>query len=203
MTAPCWNCQADPGDGSFCQGCGKIAARALNATLFDVFGLPPSYDLDLGEVERRYRELSLKLHPDRFAQAPARERRLSLEQTSALNEAYRTLKDPVRRAFYLLKLQGVNLEDEATAERAKMPMDFLEEVMTLRESLDGARRSKDVDAALAMAQDVRRKKQASLEAAVGALNAKQREEATFALGRVRYYERFLEEALAIEEELVS
>ena len=91
----CWNCEKETRGPAFCPACGKIAARAPGATLFDVFELPPSYDVDVPALEKQFRELSLQLHPDRFAQADARERRLSLEQTTALNEAYKTLKDPV------------------------------------------------------------------------------------------------------------
>lgn len=203
MSAPCWNCQADTGGAAFCPACGKIALRPPNATHFDPFGLAPGWELDPGQLEAKYRALSLQLHPDRFAQAPPKERRLSLEHTSALNEAYRTLKDPVRRAFYLLRLQGVNLEDEAAAERARMPMDFLEEVMELREALDTARAKKDADRVQEMAADVQRKKKACMEQAVVALKAAETQKAAHALGRVRYYERFLEEVEAIEEELFA
>ncbi len=71
-------------------------------THFDVFGLRRSYDVDVPALEKQYRELSLQLHPDRVGQADARERLKALEGTTALNEAFKTLKDPVRRAFYLL-----------------------------------------------------------------------------------------------------
>jgi molecular chaperone HscB len=203
VTTPCWSCQADTGGAAFCPACGKIAQRAPGATFFELFDLPARHALDVGALERRYRELSLKLHPDRFAQASPRERRLSLEATSALNEAYRVLKDPVRRAFYLLRLLGVDLENEAAAERARMPMEFLEEVMALREALEDARAAKDPDTVRPMASDVQRKNKAALASAVQALDAGDREIATHALGRVRYYQRFLEEVEATEEELLT
>ncbi len=203
MSTPCWNCQADTGGAAFCPACGKIALRRPDATHFDPFGLTPGWELDPGALEAKYRALSLQLHPDRFAQAGPKERRLSLEHTSALNEAYRTLKDPVRRAFYLLRLQGVNLEDEAAAQRAKMPMDFLEEVMAQREALDAAKAKRDPDRVQELAQDVLRKKKVCMEQAVEALQQAQTEKAAHALGRVRYYERFLEEVEAIEEELFA
>jgi DNA-binding NtrC family response regulator len=71
---------------------------------------PEERQVDTGILEKRFRELSLQLHPDRFAHADARERRMSLEQSSALNQAYRTLRDPERRAFSLLQQEGVDLE---------------------------------------------------------------------------------------------
>lgn len=207
----CWNCQAETHGAAFCPSCGRIGQRAPGATLFDVFGLKPTFDLDVGALERRYRELSLKLHPDRFTQADVRERRLSLEQTSALNEAWKTLKDPERRAFYLLRLHGVNLEAEQGENRVQMPQSFLFEMLERREALEAAREKKDLEAAHEMAARIRREQKASLEEAVSALrtleespaDAHAREKASQALGRVRYFSRFLEEVEAIEEEALS
>ncbi len=207
----CWNCQAETHGAAFCPACGRIGPRPPGATHFDVFGIAPGYDVELPALEKQYRELSLKLHPDRFAHAEARERRLSLEQTAALNEAWRVLKDPVRRAFYLLRLHGVNLEEEQAAERAKMPMEFLEEVMELRETLAEAAAEKDLGKAQQMAGDVEKRRKTSLDEAVAQLrileqNPKDetaRTKASHALGRVRYFNRFLEEVEAIEEEALS
>ena len=75
-----------------------------------------------------------------------------MEQTTALNEAYKTLKDPVRRAFYLLKLHGVDLDREDAGAQKDMPLEFLEEVMELREALDEAIAAKDLPRAQAMAR---------------------------------------------------
>jgi molecular chaperone HscB len=211
----CWNCHADTLARPFCPGCGKIAARPPEATHFDVFGLPRAHALELAALEKGYRDLSLKLHPDRFAQAEPRERRLSLEQTTALNEAYKTLKDPVRRAFYLLKLQGVDLDRDDASAQKNLPLEFLEEVMELREALDGAMEKKDLGAAQGMAQDVTARRQEALSHALEALSALERaapgsEEAAGALtkashglGRVRYFTRFLEQVEAFEEEALG
>ncbi|MCI0572919.1 MAG: Fe-S protein assembly co-chaperone HscB [Myxococcaceae bacterium] len=169
-------------------------------------------DLDVGALERQYRELSLKLHPDRFAHADPRERRLSLEQTTGLNEAYKVLKEPVRRAFYLLKLEGVDLEREDGSSRGSMPLAFLEEVMALRERLEEAREAKDLDAAQAMAGEVLTRQQEALGQAQDALRARLAsggtdadalQRAGLALGRVRYFTRFLEEVAAMEEEALG
>ncbi len=207
----CWNCQAEAAAKPFCPSCGKIQPRPSGATLFEVFGLSPTVDIDVASLEKAHRELSLKLHPDRFAHAEPRERRLSLEQTTALNEAMRVLKDPIRRAFYVLKLNGVDLEREDSAAQRQMPMDFLEEVMTLREELDEARQAKDLPRAQAMAANVEKQKRSALEQAQGALRALLEDEknadaltkASHALGRVRYFTRFLDEVAAIEEEALG
>jgi molecular chaperone HscB len=209
-TVKCWNCEKETSGRPFCPACGKIAARTPGATLFDVFELPASYDVDIPALEKRFRDLSLQLHPDRFAQADVRERRLSLEQTTALNEAYRTLKDPSRRAFYLLKLHGVDLDREDAGTQKDMPLDFLEEVMELREELEGAMHSKDLTRAQAMAVDVTARQREALHEAADALRALHQGEdgsalvkkASHALGRVRYFTRFLEQVEEFEEEAV-
>jgi molecular chaperone HscB len=174
--------------------------------------MPPAYDVDIPSLEKQFRELSLRLHPDRFAQADARERRLSLEQSTALNEAYKTLKDPTRRAFYLLKLHGVDLDREEAGSQRDMPVEFLEEVMELREELEGAMHAKDVTRAQAMAVDVTARQREALHEAADALRALQQQpapdeqelvkKASHAMGRVRYFTRFLEQVEEFEEEAV-
>ncbi len=207
----CWNCDKETGGKPFCSECGKIAARPPGATLFDVFGLPPAYTVDTPELERQFRDLSLKLHPDRFAQADARERRLSLEQTTALNEAYKTLKDPARRAFYLLKLHGVDLDREDAGAHRQMPVEFLEEVMELREELEKTMEARDLTRAQAMAADVTGRQREALVEAADALRALEHSpgdtglvrKASHALGRVRYFTRFLDQVEAFEEEVIA
>ena len=207
----CWNCEKDTAGRPFCPACGKIAARPPGATHFDVFGLPRAYDVDMPTLEKQYRELSLKLHPDRFAQAEAKERRLSLEQTTALNEAYKTLKDGTKRAFYLLKLLGVDLEREDTGAQKDMPLEFLEEVMELREALDEAMGAKDLDRARKMGTEVEGRRKAALQEAVDTLRTLETgvpvessvKKASHALGRVRYFTRFLEQVEAFEEEMLA
>lgn len=203
-TVRCWNCEAQTRGQPWCPSCGKLAPRAPGATHFDAFGLKPAVDLDVAALERQYRELSLKLHPDRYAQADARERRLSVEATSALNDAYRTLRDPSRRAFYLLSLHGVDLErDDAGGRRRSLPSEFLEEVLALREELEGA----DLPRAQALARTIGERMRATLDEAQGALRTvlggggeQALAQAADALGRVRYFQRFLEEVAAKEEE---
>ena len=114
----CWNCQSEVGGAEVCPTCGKVQPVTPGTTLFDVLGLPRGVDVDRGELERAYRERSLRLHPDRTGKDDPRERRLSLERTALLNEAYKTLRTPEPRAFYLLKLHGLDLQkDEARAIR--------------------------------------------------------------------------------------
>jgi molecular chaperone HscB len=173
-------------------------------THFELFGLAPSVDLDVAALEQRHRELSLECHPDRLpADADARARRHAAERTAALNLGLKVLRDPVRRAFYVLELKGVKLDTEEAAAKLKMPLEFLEEIMERREALEGLKARRDLDRAQAMAKEIRDHQERALAEAQAALRADDVPAASQALGRVRYYTRFLEEVDAFEEELLS
>jgi len=107
---------------------------------FDLFGLAPAYALETDALERSYHEIQSRVHPDRFAHAGDAERRASLQWTTRVNEAYRTLKDPVQRAKHLLELHGVDVAFETNT---AMPSEFLTQQMELRESLEDATAKKD------------------------------------------------------------
>jgi molecular chaperone HscB len=107
---------------------------------FELFGLQPAYALDAQALERAYRELQTLVHPDRFAAAGDAERRASMQWTTRVNEAYRTLKDPVQRAKHILEIHGVDAGFETNTQ---MPADFLVQQLETREALEGALASKD------------------------------------------------------------
>lgn len=111
----------------------------LTSNFFEIFDVPVAYQVDLDLIQQRYRELQKAVHPDKFVNASDQEKRISMQQTSWINEAFNTLRQPVDRAIYLLKLKGVdlNLENETT-----MDMAFLMEQMEMREALSEVR-SKD------------------------------------------------------------
>ncbi len=119
--------------------------EAAAETYFSMFGLPPKLTLDTSQLERDFYRLSRKLHPDLFARKSAEEQAWSLRQSSLLNDAYRTLKDPVARTAYLLQLEGIRLEDENTetrdakAKQNRVPADLLEEVFELNMQLEEMR----------------------------------------------------------------
>jgi len=190
-----------------CPACGKVQPVAPGTTLFDVLGLPRGVDVDRAELERAYRERSLRLHPDRAGKEDPRERRLSLERTALLNEAYKTLRAPEPRAFYLLKLHGLDLQKEE-ARAITVPPKVLEEVLDLREQLDSARASGDDELVNSLSDRVRVQSAATLSTAQSALrrlerapaDAAAREEAAQALARLRYHHRFLEAAEGSDEE---
>jgi molecular chaperone HscB len=105
---------------------------------FELFGLPVTFDVDVDDLAARYREMQRRVHPDKFASASDQDRRLSLQMTALINEAFQTLKDPVRRGRYLLNLRGVDLGDETDT---AMDPAFLMEQMELREQLDEVRQA--------------------------------------------------------------
>ena len=119
-----------------------VAAKALTSNHFELFGLVPAFALDVARLEAAYRDIQSKVHPDRFAQAGDAERRASMQMTTRVNEAYRTLKSPVQRAKYLLEMNGVDVGfDTETA----MPKDFLIEQLELREKLEEAKDAASLD----------------------------------------------------------
>jgi molecular chaperone HscB len=140
----CWSCKADVSGGTvLCPSCRKIQPVGRGEDYFSLLGLPREFALDVSDLERRFRERSRVLHPDRFARAEPRERRLSLERATRLNDAYRYLKDWRLRAAHLLKLAGTDVLAEG---RTFADPDFLEEQLEWREELalaqadgDGAR----------------------------------------------------------------
>lgn len=105
---------------------------AQTQTHFELFELPVSFDVDLSQLNQRYRELQRVVHPDKFVNASDRERLLSVEKAALINEAYQILKTPQRRARYMLELQGISFDDEKD-----MALDpaFLMEQIELREAL--------------------------------------------------------------------
>jgi molecular chaperone HscB len=137
----CWHCRAATGGEHFCPSCGKIQRLAEEGGgYFTFFGLPEKLVLDRDDLERRFLALSWKLHPDNFVQAEEFERNLSLERSAQLNDAYRTLQDPVARVEYLLARHGVRKEGQA---KQQAPPELLEEVFELNESLEELRMARE------------------------------------------------------------
>jgi len=152
-TPSCWSCGTMRAV-HFCSSCGKVQPP-VPVNYFTFFGFPRQLNLDPAELEKEFYALSRRLHPDLFAQANAEERAWSLEQSSMLNDAYRTLKDPIKRTEYLLRLEGVELEEQskqatekarATGELKKqvVPPGLLEEVFELNLHLEELRNQKEM-----------------------------------------------------------
>jgi len=135
----CRECGAGaPLDAHFCPQCEKILSLGRQGDYFAFLGLPRKLRVDPADLERRFRELSRQFHPDYFYNAAPAERRASLERSSYLNDAYRTLRNPIARVDYLLSVEGMA---PRTAQEAatQVPPALLEEVFDLNEELDEVR----------------------------------------------------------------
>src|SRR6202158_3659632 len=152
-TQSCWSCGTMRAV-HFCEACGKVQPPAP-VDYFTFFGLPRKLNLDVSILEKDFYELSRKLHPDLNARAGSQEQEWSLQQSSLLNDAHRTLKDPIKRTQYLLQLEGVELEEQSKSatEKARstgevkkqiVPPDLLEEVFELNMQLEELRVQKKV-----------------------------------------------------------
>jgi molecular chaperone HscB len=119
---------------------------------FELLGLPVRFAVEAPRLERGYRELQSQVHPDRFATASEAERRVAMQWATRANEAYRTLRDPLERARYLLQLRGYDTEEESNT---SMPADFLMQQMEWREAVDVARDDLDVDELDRLRGDIR------------------------------------------------
>ncbi len=151
----CWSCHVAQNDLTlFCSHCSKIQPASAG-DFFQVFRLRRGFQIDLEELEREFHRLSRRLHPDRFARASEREREWSLADSALLNDAYRTLKDPLFRTEYLLKLEGAEIGEQHAGKNrpqnatdvSRVPPDLLEEVFELNMQLEEMRDAKAAGAA--------------------------------------------------------
>jgi molecular chaperone HscB len=172
--AGCWSCsQALAVSEHFCSRCGKVQpTRPM--THFEFFGLRKKLNIDTGKLEKDFYALSRKLHPDVYARATANEQDWSLQKTSQLNDAYRTLKDPIARTQYLLSLEGVQLEEQSKAatdaarqsgeeKKQVVPPELLEEVFELNMQLQELKLGERDPGTLAQLQEAKKKFEQKLD----------------------------------------
>lgn len=114
----------------------------LQSNDFELFGLPEQFGQDLGRIDARWKELQREAHPDRFAAQGAAAQRIAMQWSVRINEAYKRLKDPLKRAAYLCELRGAPIDAE---NNTAMPAQFLVEQMEWREALEEAQSVEDVD----------------------------------------------------------
>ena len=177
----------------------------LSSNFFELFGLPVSYDVNLNQVQQQYMALQKKVHPDNFANGSDLEKRLSMQRTSWINEAQTTLKDPVLRAIYLLKLSGVDfsLENETTMDAA-----FLMQQLEMRERLENIKSEADPLARLDdMAKDVRSTTKTMMENFVQSFENEQLDEAREWIRKLQFMQKAKNEinqlAADIEDQLMG
>ena len=168
---------------------------------FELLGLEARYAVVRADLDHVHRELSKALHPDRHRDKPASERRLLLERAMQVNEAFRIVKDPIRRARALLRLRGISVDE--SREVSPPPM-FLMDVIEQRETLAEARASRDVGKIQALARGVAARRDATEKKLVVAFDQTEisdPESVLSLVGELSYDARFLEEANAAAEEL--
>ena len=140
----CRTCGAGaPVDEHFCPNCSRILALGRHGDFFAFLGLPRRLTIAAPDLEQRFRDLSRKFHPDYYYNAPPAERLASLERSSYLNDAYRTLRNPVSRIEHLLAIEGLPSAQSNEGESGKVPPALLEEVFALNEELDEIREQRE------------------------------------------------------------
>lgn len=127
---------------------------------FELFHLPVQFALDANALDLAYREVQNQVHPDKFVTASGVEKRVAMQWATRANEAYHTLKNPMRRAAYLCELKGIDLQIESNT---AMPPQFLMQQMEWREALEEARAEKDLETLAKLEHDLRSHRKFELE----------------------------------------
>lgn len=164
---------------------------------FATLGVERSFDLDLREIERTHRDLSRALHPDRYAAAGASEKRTALGKAVEVNEAWRIVRDPIRRAEALFELAGIPVGER---NEPKPSPALLMDMMEQREALAEAKAARDMARVHAMAAEIEARERETERALGDGFKRGADAELVRKLGELRFYRRFLEEVSAIEDE---
>jgi molecular chaperone HscB len=173
----------------------------LSKNHFQLFGLAPVFGLDTAQLELAFRALQAQVHPDKSVHLSDAQQRLAMQRSTLANEAYQTLKSPLRRARYLLSLHGVDTQEETNT---AMPVDFLMAQMERREAVVDAAKARDIDALEQLEAHMR----ADTRELESALAVKIDTEHDYALAaglvrKLRFMEKLAEEIHAAYDELDS
>lgn len=171
----------------------------LRQDFFGLFGLPCRQEIDADRLDELYREIQARVHPDKHAHQSDSDKRLAMQWATHVNEAYQTLKDPLKRARYLLELAGHDVRLETNT---AMPVEFLVAQMELREAVAAARAAGDIDALDGQHRQLRKTIRAAHAALQAALDANEYERAGALVRQLMFQEKLLHEiddALAVLE----
>uniref|UniRef100_A0A2P2JUB4 J domain-containing protein n=1 Tax=Rhizophora mucronata TaxID=61149 RepID=A0A2P2JUB4_RHIMU len=130
----CWNCRAEPVPFLVCSSCRAIQPVDPSINYFQIFGLEKKYEIEGVNLEGKYKDWQKKLHPDLVHSKSEKEREFASEQSARVIDAYRTLSDPLSRAIYILRLEGVDVNEEETIAEPGL----LAEILEIREAVDEA-----------------------------------------------------------------
>jgi len=166
---------------------------------FALFDLSPSFEVDTALLAERYRSLQRQVHPDSHATGDSQERLLAVQNTAQLNEAFQTLKDPLKRGYYLLQMHGISPQNSGVAQ---LDTAFLDEQMTLRETLADLSQTADPSTALAtFINQVQAQMQQLIQRLQQQFAQTQYRAAQDLLQRLQFFYKLREDALAQEEDL--
>ncbi len=175
----------------------------LSTNYFALFNLPIHFELDYARLTERYRALQHVAHPDRFASATDREKRVSVQQSAYINEALQTLKVPLKRAKYMLELKGIDMSSETSIQ---MDQAFLIEQMELREELASVNSSPDaLESLYALNAKIERSIKTLFEKLSNLLDSNDESElkkASDSVRRLQFFEKLQEEVELLEEQLL-
>lgn len=167
---------------------------------FELFHLPQRFAVDMAALDKAYREVQSRVHPDRFTNATDTEKRVAMQWATRANEAYQTLKNPFKRAAYLCELNGIDLQVESNT---SMSRDFLMQQMEWREALDDAAAAKDINALERLEADLKTVRKAQVEHIGELLDAHDFEEAAQGVRQLMFLEKFGAEVHSVFEKLES
>ncbi|KAJ4830949.1 hypothetical protein Tsubulata_031143 [Turnera subulata] len=187
-TPRCWSCKALPHAAPFlvCDDCRTIQPVDPSVDYFQIFGLEKKYEVEDGNLEGKYKAWQKKLHPDLVHSKSEKEREFAAEQSARVIDAYRTLTNSLTRAIYIMKIQGVDVDEEETISEPEL----LAEIMEIREAVEEAPNSK----ALNELKDLMQKKlQLWSDSFANAFQSQKFEEAINCIRRMKYYSRVNEE----------
>lgn len=165
---------------------------------FELFHLPQRFAIDLPALDKAYREVQNRVHPDKFAHASDAEKRIAMQWATRANEAYQTLKNPYKRAAYLCELNGIDLQTESNT---AMPVDFLMQQMEWREALEEAKAAKDIDALAALEAELQNARKTEVARIGEELDANNFSQAAQGVRKLMFLEKFAVEIGHIFEQI--
>ncbi|CAI9289708.1 unnamed protein product [Lactuca saligna] len=184
-TTCCWNCKSQ-GPFLICQSCGSIQAVDHSVDYFNIFGLDRKFDIEAGSLEGKYKDWQKKLHPDLVHTKSEEEREYAAEQSARVIDAYTTLRKPLSRAIYIMRLEGVEVDEEQTVSEPEL----LGEIMEIREAVEDANDSR----ALNQIQSKMDEKLSHwYNSFANAFQSKEYDDAIKSIQRMTYYQRVKEE----------
>jgi len=162
----------------------------LNDSHFDLFDLPPTYAIDSAKLDEAYRTVQAQVHPDRFAAAGDAQKRVAMQWATRANEAYQTLRDPLKRATYMLSLRGVHADAE---NNTAMEPAFLMQQMEWRENIEDAAAAKNVGALESLLEEMRDQERIRFEKLAALIDSHADQAASEAVRQLMFIERVASE----------